>query len=314
MARVSNKLLLILSVVLSLLVCEGLARGYVYMIAMRGKLYRAEPELGYTLRSNIQVRRKNAEGKLITVRTDAVGSRISAINGETRDKVRWRPGRRRVLIVGDSFAEGQVEFEDRFDQVLARIRNDLDIRTLGAGGYGTDQELLLAQRFFKDLREGDVFILLTCGNDFYDILQDSLFGRTKPYFTLEENKLIHHPPSDSFWYRLRDTSYLIGYIMEALDSYELSPEKRGLGRKLYKQLIISFLTPLKQKGVRVIIAHHSDWLSGDLSDLFIDLRKKEFDVFNIDLHVQRNAGYHLSDMHWNERGNNKVAEVLSKYL
>ena len=55
----------------------------------------------------------------------------------------------RILILGDSFAEGYtVNFDDLFSEVLKReleglAGQDIEIINTGVGGYSTDQELLL---------------------------------------------------------------------------------------------------------------------------------------------------------------------------
>lgn len=79
-------------------------------------------------------------------------------------------GEYRILILGDSFAEGYtVEFEDLCSELLKRklnaeIKRPIEVINAGTGGYGTDQELL----FFRT--EGrrynpDLVIVLYCNND-----------------------------------------------------------------------------------------------------------------------------------------------------
>lgn len=89
-----------------------------------------------------------------------------------------------MLIIGDSFVEGLVNFEDRFDQIIASKHPEWAILAAGCQGYGTDQEVLLAEPLVGTLGRGDVFVLVTCGNDFHDILRREYFARAKPYFTL----------------------------------------------------------------------------------------------------------------------------------
>jgi hypothetical protein len=80
------------------------------------------------------------------------------------------PGEYRILILGDSFAEGYtVEFEDLCSELLERklnaeLKKPVEVINAGTGGYGTDQELL----FFRT--EGrkynpDLVIVLYCNND-----------------------------------------------------------------------------------------------------------------------------------------------------
>lgn len=107
------------------------------------------------------------------------------------------PGEFRILILGDSFAEGYtVEFDDLCSELLkkklnAELSTHVEVINAGTGGYGTDQELL----FFRN--EGvkyqpDLVVVLYCENDAPMNIKDSYYamGRgKKPLFQLIDGTL-----------------------------------------------------------------------------------------------------------------------------
>lgn len=116
-------------------------------------------------------------------------------------------GEYRILILGDSFAEGYtVEFEDLCSELLeGKLRAELDRRieviNAGTGGYGTDQELL----FFRT--EGrkyapDLVILLYCENDAPMNIKSNYYamGRgQKPLFELADGQLVLKSTPQKTW-------------------------------------------------------------------------------------------------------------------
>ena len=78
---------------------------------------------------------------------------------------RRTPGRRRVLVLGDSFVEAlQVDLEDTFP---ARLERTLGVEMLNAGvsGYSTDNELRAFLRAGRRYHPDAVLLLLHVGND-----------------------------------------------------------------------------------------------------------------------------------------------------
>lgn len=144
----------------------------------------------------------------------------------------------RILILGDSFAEGYtVEFDEVFSEVLKKILNNnhtqkADYRrtntkyyqtiNTGTGGYSTDQELLLFQSKGKKYSP-DLTILMFCENDIWYNNQDKYWRGYKPLFQLVNNKLrltnvpLPRPKFDleEWFYR---TSRLYEYANERLPS------------------------------------------------------------------------------------------------
>jgi len=126
-------------------------------------------------------------------------------------------------------------------------------------GYSIDQELIAGREYYAQLGSGDIVVLLTCANDFYDVLRRSFSGRSKPWFSLEEGTLRQHPPDITFLNRLRDRSYLAGRMMSLLGIQQgrpLSAREVKQGMDLYHLLVHHELKPLTQLGVHVIVGYH----------------------------------------------------------
>ncbi len=101
----------------------------------------------------------------------------------------------RVLILGDSFAEGYtVEFNQLFSEVLKSLLNEnshqeyYEVINSGTGGYSTDQELLFFQTEGKKY-DPDLTILLFTDNDPWYNNQPKYTHGYKPLFKLIDGKL-----------------------------------------------------------------------------------------------------------------------------
>jgi hypothetical protein len=99
----------------------------------------------------------------------------------------------RILVLGDSFAEGYtVEFHELFSEVLKQRLNRhthdryYEVINAGAGGYSTDQELLLFQLEGKKYRP-DLTILLFYDNDVWFNNQPKYWRGHKPLFQLGDD-------------------------------------------------------------------------------------------------------------------------------
>jgi len=90
---------------------------------------------------------------------------------------------RTILLVGDSFVWGMdVEAGERFTDILQVELPGERIVNAGVSGYGTDQEYLLLERLWNQIRP-DVVVLVFCvDNDRQDNSSNFRYGYFKPYF------------------------------------------------------------------------------------------------------------------------------------
>ncbi|MDX1577135.1 MAG: SGNH/GDSL hydrolase family protein [Gemmatimonadota bacterium] len=143
---------------------------------------RFDPVLGWSKRPDISV----------TIRTDEYET-VETINSRglrgPEVAIPKPQGTRRILLLGDSFLEGQAVSDDEVvarvleDRLRSRADGEDDIEVVNAGtvGWSTDQELL----FFREHGvhyEPDVTVLQFYVNDVWWNAQDDYRGNPKPRF------------------------------------------------------------------------------------------------------------------------------------
>lgn len=313
-SRLWRALAIFAAVFLVATVCaEGAARVYVYRVAQRGKIFRSDPVLGWSVLSGLDLVRLNADRQPWRITTDEHGQRG---NGQWR-----KDAERRVLILGDSFAFGEgVELGDRLDAVLVRALTTVTCIDLGTMGFGTDQQLLAGRSRFAELEAGDVVVLLTYGNDFHDVLRERHSGRSKPHFHLTDDGLVHHPPQIGWREGARESSYLVAFAMMKLSLLGIRQVSHGELEKsaeVYRRLVHGDLRRLAARGVHVVIAHHGDGafpMPFDVARLvesvcaeggYVDLALDEL------LDVPGQAPHFLGDGHWNAAGHRIAGQALA---
>ncbi len=315
MKRVLIKISLsIFSILVIFLFAEAAAQIYVHYIAKQGKIFEPDRVAGWRLKPDIQMQRKNADGSNWTIRTD---------ENSIREKGYWDSNMPKVLVLGDSFAFGEgVQYEDRFDRKIEEL--DYTILNVGVMGYGTDQQLLKAKPHFAELGEGDVVIILTYYNDFYDIIRKQHSGRAKPWYEYENEKLELHEPEITIKEVLRDKSYLFAMLGEFLSrQHEASDSDIERSSRIYQELIKNEAEGLAGKGVVVLVAYHGISLVEDeeqrdkiIQALKYVCRNSGIRCLNIDeyFNIENSKGYFLSDGHWNQKGHKVAGELLADKL
>lgn len=191
----------------------------------------------------------------------------------------------------------------------------------GVPGYGTDQQFLRARPYLDQLNKGDILILLTYYNDFYDIVRKNHSGRVKPWYTLNSGELQLHKPQISLKEILRDKSYIyakLGSLIEnnrKKSNYDISYASR-----IYQKLIENKSQEFILNGIRIILAYHGMPVIKDdqhrkiiLQTLNTICYSTGVDCLNIDKHfnVDTNSNYFLADGHWNEKGSKVAGQLLA---
>lgn len=115
-------------------------------------------------------------------RTDVHGSRLWGSHA----------GAPKVLFIGDSYTQALEVSNDRTYYAQFAKLSGLDVYALGAGGYGTLQELMLTERTLRAARiQPDIVVLQFCSNDWINNSAELegewiyIDQRTRPYRTID---------------------------------------------------------------------------------------------------------------------------------
>lgn len=307
MKTLTKSIVFLGALTIAFLVTEAFAQVYARYFAMQGKLFEPDSSVGWRLQSNLDITRRNSDGEIWRITTNGNG-----IRGNSR----WDSSKRKVLIVGDSFAMGDgVNVEDRFDVPIQE--KGLSVITLGVIGYGTDQELITARPFYEDLNSGDIFIIMTCYNDFWDIARQSHSGRSKIWYELIDGNLIRHDPVITWPIILRDKSYLWAKASSLFEKQTFSAEQIVDAFKIYDRLVSKDAQELQKKGVHVFLAYFGFGniphriLATELEQNINSLcEKSNITCVPIDARLSGQGDCFLKDGHWNKKGNNMVGNIL----
>ena len=299
-------------ILLASVAAEVAAQAWVYGVARRGKLFRPDDVLGWRPLANLHRVRKNADGDFWTIDTDSEGWRTPRTVGE---------GRRRVVILGDSYAFGEgVEVAERFDELVARRHPQWRFINRGVMGFGTDQELLTLP---PDLVAGDVVLLLTYQNDMIDILRRSFAGRHKPYYELDTGtrRLVLRRANIGWPERLRDRSYLAALVLarrerDVLD-YQATEWRAGLA--IYDSLVRREAASLRRRKVHLVVVHHGDALLSRLARhaapyAFLGSIPGVVAASADDALKACKGRVFLADGHWGSEGHRCVAGLVDSLL
>jgi hypothetical protein len=102
------------------------------------------------------------------------------------------PGRKRVLVLGDSYVWGLSASQDEiFTNPRVHGTND-ELINCGVCGYGTDQEYLFYLRTCQQFDVDEVALVFTPDNDVTNNLNSTQYTYLKPYFTLDKGELVLH--------------------------------------------------------------------------------------------------------------------------
>jgi len=142
-----------------------------------GLLHMPDPILGWRNRPGVETDFESPEFR-VHVRINDLGLRGAPVPKSPPS------GRRRVLLVGDSFVFGWgVEEEQTFAAELVRLLPELETVSMGVAGYGTDQELIWLRREGLALRP-DLVVACFYINDLIDNVSPVRWSHNKPTFRL----------------------------------------------------------------------------------------------------------------------------------
>ena len=178
--------LVVVSVVLGLILCEVFLRSFAPQVTRQPMVWGYDAELGW---GHIA----GASGRMLSPEFD-VEVRINSRGLRDREYGAQKPRSvRRILVFGDSFAEGWgVPIDHSFSEKLESDSGNgershiIEVLNFGVAGFGTDQELLLFRRQGIRYHPDDVVVLFYA-NDLWNNLSRKGIGSErghKPYFRI----------------------------------------------------------------------------------------------------------------------------------
>ena len=157
--------LLLGSIVISLLLLEGLVRTFMpqQLIIIRPDIWVPDNRYGWSRAPNLDTLINTGE-RTVHLLTDEAGNRISqTLSDETPEL--------RILALGDSFTEGlQVEQDESMtgqiqEQLTQEMGIPIEVVNTGVAGWGPSHYLLKAEEEFEQSQYDLVLVFLYMGND-----------------------------------------------------------------------------------------------------------------------------------------------------
>jgi SAM-dependent methyltransferase len=124
--------------------------------------------------------------------TSAVHQNQYGMRGPNDIQLNKTSGKKRVLVLGDSYVWGYGVDQSKLLSAPEVHGNNEEILNFGISGYGTDQEYLLYLRKGADFDVDRVVVAFTPYNDVANNLASEQYSYLKPYFMLEDGRLVLH--------------------------------------------------------------------------------------------------------------------------
>lgn len=322
--RVFTLLTLVLSLAISLLAAEGIAR----MIGNRPLepvirkggpgLYESHPVLGW----------RNREGTHITAPYSAEGSQIhttflsEGLRKSSPEQGNTRDDRPKLIFVGDSFTQGTaISDHETFPWKIQQAFPSFEVLNYGTGGYGTYQSLLTLEEQLPKLRDPRVV--------FYGFIYDhpkrnvapaywlrSLSTNASqqvrlPWVSVQNNALIRQEPAVWPNWPLREHSALVTLAENAWMNYKTRNRLRG-ARATTHRLLLEMKALSEKHGTKFVVvlltftprmeAYHVEWL-----------QKNEIDAVNCNAMLSDDFRV-KGEGHPNGAANTLWASCIAAYL
>jgi lysophospholipase L1-like esterase len=295
-----------------------------------------DKELGWVINSNSFDRGQFDE----YISTDSMGFR----NNDNKIKIKDRPA---ILAMGDSFTFGiEVDNTDSWPSQL-EFKSGIKVLNGGVQGYGLDQMLTRTKSLLKKRNDIDIIIVAFITEDIQRVTQKKQYGLFKPYYTIENSKLIlnkvnetNYLGSDCFK-KIFGFSYAVHLIMSKIfkdywldvakdpiqyaniDEFAVSrkiiDEFSNIAKSTKSKYIIFALLPMSYDDLSLSSHPLTDYIrdiskennSIFLLDIQTLLFKKRKEMRNKILFNDRAKGYHG---HFSKKGNEFVAQEMLSFL
>lgn len=252
-----NILLALSATLLTLLCAEGAMR-VVVAVFHRQPIVVSDAQTGWSGRPNLRDLKVTVAAGSFSSSTDRFGRRI-VTSADTGAELPVKPA---LVIVGDSFAYGlNVSDSDAFAWRMAHNITDRRVINLGVVGWGTDQELIDLESFFRSRGSQHVqdIVVLVYENDLRDVQRrlEPFLGYHKPRFQLKNGVIDRGDFHRSFFERLMDHSRLAWAIrIKTTTLEETSKIQSDPGEEMVLACLNSIQRLGEAQGARVHIFAH----------------------------------------------------------
>jgi hypothetical protein len=284
-----------------------------------------DPYLGWRLRPGPPVKRKQAEYESVET-VNSWGFRTPEVD------VAKPAGTKRILVVGDSHAEGYTVNDD---ETCSRLLEKnlagsapVQVISLGVGAFATDQEFL-SYLYYGRKFNPDLVLLLFCENDLPANIANRYSRSRKPVFEKHGDTLVltgvpapNKRTTGLFSPNLLQKSSLLVLLENALVNLALKPLKGeevslDQGWEVTRLILRDFNQAVNRDGSRLVVMNVN---VADPGLAAIDGRLRtvlaEFSIPYLETAVayQDDFKSYWVGGHWNQKGQRAVAEVLTPAL
>lgn len=233
-----------------------------------------------------------------------------------------------VVVFGDSFAFGYgIDARKSFLELVPEV----PIKAIAAPGYNLVQEVLLMEELSSEL-EGKLVVWLVClANDLYDNLSPEMSGYRTPFVRWSEThtrwEIVAHHVNPSPWscsagrqgvlrFRFDQGFGASGFLSDRAYSAcgFLISQGRDITRRAGADLVVATIPTPRQLECDQASASEegTGGFDPEYPDEQIGAICERLQVRFVPLKPYLNrADYKRRDEHWNEKGHQKVAEVLA---
>lgn len=315
-----NLLVTILSVVFTLLLCEGILRIYYHL--KRNKVTQQHKVLGWNILPNVHLKtQKEDQAKVsypVEYKTDSQGFKKFG---------NLKSPNLKVLFIGDSFTQAEDVSNDSAYYAVAGQKIPIEVFGYGVNGFGTLQEYMILKKYIDKIKP-DVVVLQFTSNDFinncYEIEYNSIqnFGIVRPYLDTKGN-LFYKLPKNHATFRafVNEYSRLLYYLVNRIEETQIKPDHFTAANYRDSFKITAYSIQNIKKLCRANGAKFSSFMVDSGSGVEYRLYQKLMAenaveiIADVPTLIQEteNAGIccKVPDNHWNNRGHRVCGEALA---
>ncbi len=218
-----------------------------------------DPELGWRNKPGQFVYPGFEAGQVITLTHAADGTRVTSYHPV-------QPVKGSVWVVGNSFVQGMaISDEETFAWKLQEALPDIQVRNLAVAGYGTYQSMLMVERHLAQDTPRPQMVIYGF-NDFHEMRNTASFiwlrgitiNSTEsdkvsiPYATVENGRLVRHPPDRFAHWPWREKSALITALEDVFEGIR-TWRRTHQEREVTRQILLTMRDELEAQGIHFLV-------------------------------------------------------------